>query len=104
MEKQPLKTSENINSLCKKIRKLREAKQWTQEAVAYQLGISQKAYSKIENGATQLSVQRLAELANLLETTTAELLTEEKNDKIQEQRIKELEETVIQLRAVLLKK
>ena len=51
----------------KKIRKTREIKDYSQEYVAEKLGISQTAYSKLENGQTNISVKRLIKLAEILE-------------------------------------
>lgn len=41
----------------KKIKQLREAKGLKQEVVAKEMGITQAAYSKIENNITQLTVR-----------------------------------------------
>jgi len=56
-EEQPPKFTAENKSSCMKIRRAREAKEWTQESMAHQLRISQKAYSKIESGKTRLSVE-----------------------------------------------
>ena len=56
-----------------KIRKVRELKGFTQEYVAQQLGVSQKAYSKIECGETKPEIARLDEIAKILEVSPADL-------------------------------
>ncbi|GJH40804.1 hypothetical protein RCZ04_13540 [Capnocytophaga sp. HP1101] len=56
-----------------KIRKIREAKDYKQEFVAAQLNISQRAYSSIENGKTQLTVERLFEIIKILDTSLPEI-------------------------------
>ncbi len=110
MKKQPLNPLDQLTALCQRIRKIREAKDLKQEDMAYVLEISQKTYSKIETGATKLSVERLIEIANLLEVDVAELLkftvTEvhtESVDNFNEKRIKQLEEAVVSLRETLSK-
>jgi transcriptional regulator with XRE-family HTH domain len=45
------------------IRKYREMRNFSQKYVAAKLGISQNAYSKIENNITQLTVQHVKELS-----------------------------------------
>ena len=57
-----------------KIRKIRESKNYTQEFMAESLGITQRAYSSIENGKTQLTIERLFEIAKILETSVIEIL------------------------------
>lgn len=65
-----------------KVRKLREIYGYSQEFVAFQIGISQAAYSKKESGRTDLSLSCLAKLSNiycismidLISLTTQELL------------------------------
>lgn len=108
MKKQPLNPLNQLTALCQRIRKIRETKELKQEDMAYVLEISQKAYSKIETGATKLSVERLIEIANLLEVDVTELLkftaTEvqtESTDNFNEKRIKQLEEAVVSLREIL---
>ncbi len=51
------------------IRKLRLERSLTQEYVALELGISQNAYCKIENGQVQLTIERLQKIAAVLNTT-----------------------------------
>ena len=49
-----------------KIKQIRELKNFTQEYVASQLGLSTRAYSKIEAGETQLTINRLNEISAIL--------------------------------------
>lgn len=59
------------------IRKVREQRNYTQEFVAKQMGISQNAYSKIENGYTQLTVKHIKDLSKILEVSLLELLRDD---------------------------
>lgn len=59
------------------IRKVREQRNYTQEFVAKQMGISQNAYSKIENGYTQLTVRHIKDLSKILEVSIMELLRDD---------------------------
>ena len=49
-------------------------KNFTQEYVAQQLGLSTRAYSKIETGETQLTINRLNEISAILEVQPMEVL------------------------------
>ena len=57
-----------------KIKQLRELKNYTQEYMAQQLGLSTRAYSKIETGETQLTINRLNEIATILGVDPIEAL------------------------------
>jgi transcriptional regulator with XRE-family HTH domain len=57
-----------------KLKQLRELKNFTQEHVAQQLGLSTRAYSKIETGETQLTINRLNEIATILGVDPIEAL------------------------------
>lgn len=50
------------------IRKVRRDKNLSQEYVAYELGISQKSYSNIENGKTTLKLELLEKLCLIFDT------------------------------------
>lgn len=50
-----------------KLLSLRLNKNWTQDYVAEQLGLSQPAYSKLEQGQVKLTVDRAGKLAELYE-------------------------------------
>lgn len=63
-----------VKAIAATIRKKREAKNYTQEYLAYKLSISQNAYSKIELGYTKITVERLLQIAEVLETEAGELL------------------------------
>jgi transcriptional regulator with XRE-family HTH domain len=107
-----------------KLKQLRELKNYTQEFVATQLGLTTRAYSKIESGETQLTINRLNEISTILGIDPMEALgfdhknifnncTQEGNiginniqtsDKLIEQyekRIHQLESEVIFLRALV---
>ena len=48
---------------------------YTQEYVAKKLSISQNAYSKIERGGSKMTVERLLQIAVILETDVGELIS-----------------------------
>jgi transcriptional regulator with XRE-family HTH domain len=57
-----------------KIKQIRELKNLTQEYVASQLGLTTRAYSKIETGETQLTINRLNQISTILEVEPMEVL------------------------------
>jgi transcriptional regulator with XRE-family HTH domain len=57
-----------------KIKQIRELKNFTQEYMAQQLGLSTRAYSKIETGETQLTINRLNEISAILGVQPMEVL------------------------------
>jgi transcriptional regulator with XRE-family HTH domain len=56
-----------------KLRLLRLKCNLTQENVAFELGISQKAYSKIENGQVRLTQDKVTTLSKVFNVSTSEL-------------------------------
>ena len=61
-----------------RIKKIREFRNFTQQYLADKLDISQNAYSKIENGTTKLTIDRLEQVANLLDVPIESILSSEK--------------------------
>lgn len=57
-----------------KIKQIRELKNFTQEYMAQNLGLSTRAYSKIETGETQLTINRLNEISAILGVQPMEVL------------------------------
>ncbi|OZI07279.1 transcriptional regulator [Siphonobacter sp. BAB-5385] len=57
-----------------KIRKLREIYSYSQEYVAFQMGISQAAYSKKESGRTELSLLCLGKLSEIYQVSLMDLI------------------------------
>ncbi len=57
-----------------RIKEIREKKKLTQEYVADSLKLSQRAYSSIESGKSVLSVDRLMQISEILETPISELI------------------------------
>lgn len=58
----------------KRIKSLRQKRQWSQGDVATRLDISVAAFSKIETDVTDVSISRLEQLAAIFEITLAEFL------------------------------
>jgi len=56
------------------IKNLREMRNFTQEHVSSMLNISQKQYSRIENGEISASIQLLFEISKILDTTLQTIL------------------------------
>jgi len=59
------------------IKKYRELKNFSQKYIAAKMGISQNAYSKIENNITQLTVHHVKELSKILEVPITDLLRDD---------------------------
>src|SRR5262245_23306754 len=59
-----------------KLRVIREFRNYSQEHIAARLGISQNAYSRIQNNQTRITADRLLALATILDVPTEELLSE----------------------------
>jgi len=68
MEFQPLQ-------LGQKIKKLRELKNFTQSHIASELGITQSAYSKMEQGETEISYTKISKIAEVLGMSPEEIMT-----------------------------
>lgn len=63
-----------------KIKMMREMNQWTQEDVAEKLGMSTTGYAKIERGQTNVSVEKLKQIAQIFNINIAQLLDD--NEKL----------------------
>lgn len=65
------------------IRKIREFRNYTQDYLAAKLRISQNAYSKIELGYSSITLNRLVEIADILEIDLTDLIRSDSNELIQ---------------------
>jgi transcriptional regulator with XRE-family HTH domain len=59
------------------IRKFREYRNYSQDYVAHKMGISQNAYSKIENNITQLTVNHVKMISQVLDVPVIDLLRDD---------------------------
>lgn len=57
-----------------KIKKVRELRNFTQEYMATQLSLSQEGYSKIEADKTKVSLERIEQIAQILQIDLFDLL------------------------------
>ena len=60
-----------------KIKIMREMNQWSQEEVAEKLGMSTTGYAKIERGQTNVSVEKLKQIAQVFNLNVAQLLDDD---------------------------
>ena len=58
-----------------RIKKIREYRNYTQQFMADSLDLSQNAYCKIENGTTKLTIDRLEEIATILDVPVESILS-----------------------------
>ena len=61
-------------SVNEKIRKIREAKDWSQEQMAEKLNMSLNGYAKIERGETKLYLDKLEQIAKVFDIDVVELM------------------------------
>ncbi|WP_262149143.1 helix-turn-helix domain-containing protein [Chryseobacterium foetidum] len=55
------------------IRKIRREKDYTQEYMAFEMGISQKAYSDIENSKVKMNIEMLTKISEILNIRPSEI-------------------------------
>lgn len=66
----------SMDSIGKRIKALRQQKDWLQSDVAQKLNISVPAFSKIESDITDINISRLKEIANIFGVEMIELLSD----------------------------
>ncbi|MDR0537957.1 MAG: helix-turn-helix transcriptional regulator [Tannerellaceae bacterium] len=67
-----------MNEVCSNIKKYRECRRYTHEYMAKQMGITQPAYTRMENGQTRITLPRLSEIAEILGIEPAALFNTSK--------------------------
>lgn len=67
-----------------RIRKLRESKDYSQQNMAMDLGITAGAYSKIETGKTDPSIGRIKQIAEILEVDISYFFQPQKEGKVED--------------------
>jgi len=70
-----IKNQEEL-SVAQRVRKVRVEKNFSQDYLAKKLGLSQKAYSKIENSESKLNVDTLIKISEILDTPITNFLDE----------------------------
>ena len=60
--------------IAEKIRKLREIKGFKQETMAKRMGLTTNGYGKIERGESSITLDRLEQIAQVLEVSTLDIL------------------------------
>ncbi|MES2387833.1 MAG: helix-turn-helix transcriptional regulator [Bacteroidota bacterium] len=63
----------------RKIKKIRELRDFTQEYVAYEIGMTQSSYSDIERGNTDVSFTAIEKIAGVLEVSPTALIEFDEN-------------------------
>lgn len=63
-----------MSAITTQIKKQRSARGLTQDQMAERLHLSTKAYQKIENGITKLDIERLNQIAEILEISVVDLI------------------------------
>ena len=61
-------------SVNEKIRKIREAKDWSQEQMAEKLNMSLNGYAKIERGESKIYLDKLEQIAQVFDIDVIELM------------------------------
>lgn len=67
-------TPEKFHAIVLRIREKREALHYTQSYVSKKMNISQNAYSKIEAGVTNFSIEKLYLIAEILQADIKDFL------------------------------
>lgn len=78
-----MKPIAKAKSVANNIRRVREYRNYTQDYVARKIGISQNAYSKLELGLHKLSLERLFQIADILDVDCNALLEYESDGIVQ---------------------
>jgi transcriptional regulator with XRE-family HTH domain len=68
------KEAVSTKSVLESIHNLRRIREYSQDFMAFKLGISQNAYSKVESGKTPLTMERFFKIAELLAVSPLQLM------------------------------
>lgn len=68
------KEKHTMSVIARNIKQIRELKDFTQEYMSRELGLSQPAYAKIEQGLIILKIDRLLQIADILDVNISILL------------------------------
>jgi len=63
-----------MNKILSNVKQIREQKNYTQDYMAVEMGISQPKYSRIENGEAPCTMKDLQQMADILETDISAFL------------------------------
>jgi transcriptional regulator with XRE-family HTH domain len=74
-----------MNKIGAKIRSIREQKGLSQDNIAFELGVSQPSYARLEKEDDRISITRLINIANILNTSVSELINEKSGKIINQQ-------------------
>lgn len=84
-----------MDSVGKRIKALRQQKEWLQGDVANMLNISIPAYSKIESDITDINISRLKQIADIFGVEIIDLLLDNRNPSREYQdELKKAKETI----------
>jgi transcriptional regulator with XRE-family HTH domain len=70
----PTRKSAAVAALAANVRRLRRAKEWSQDQLAGAIGVEQNAISLIENGRSNPTLMIVEAIANALDANTTDLL------------------------------
>lgn len=73
-ENQPIEQQGYAYRIGEKIRRLRESKGFKQEGMARQMGLTTNGYGKIERGESSITLDRLEEIAKVLQVSALDIL------------------------------
>jgi transcriptional regulator with XRE-family HTH domain len=76
---------ENMNEIGARIRKIREQKGLSQDNIAFELGITQPTYARLEKEDERITITRLITIASILRTSVSELINEKAGKVINQQ-------------------
>ncbi|MCA4897335.1 MAG: helix-turn-helix domain-containing protein [Bacteroidota bacterium] len=64
-----------LSNLSCVLKKLRLDRQYSQENIAYQIGLSPSGYGKIERGQADLTISRIEQIANVFGLTASQIIS-----------------------------
>ena len=76
MIKEPMSVNARVNAITKRIRSIRENRGFSQQYMATKLNISANAYSKIELRQSKIYLDRLFQIATILDINIETLLNQ----------------------------
>ena len=91
-------------SIKQNIRKARKSRKFTQEEMAYKMGMSLTAYRDLEKGETSIVNTNLQKIANLLDTSTEELVLGYRPVQMESPGLKDIRDEYIERVSVLEKR